>query len=101
MNVHSPAENAAGMQWANQLPRHSAECTHAVPGRFGGNGDALEKPATKSTSGRMAINLTRIDELALITLDRPELLNALNFELLRDFGAEADLDTLPLTRSKT
>ncbi len=35
----------------------------------------------------MAIHLTRIDELALVTLDRPEVLNALNFELLRDLGA--------------
>jgi enoyl-CoA hydratase len=38
----------------------------------------------------MAIHLTRIDELALITLDRPEVLNALNFELLRDLGAALD-----------
>src|SRR4029077_6806144 len=35
----------------------------------------------------MSIHLTRIDELALIRLDRPEVLNALNFELLRDLGA--------------
>ncbi|HEX3413653.1 MAG TPA: hypothetical protein VHT00_18225 [Stellaceae bacterium] len=34
----------------------------------------------------MALHLTRVGELALITLDRPEVLNALNFELLRDFG---------------
>src|SRR5437660_4287126 len=38
----------------------------------------------------MAIHMTRIDELALLTLDRPEVLNALNFELLRDLGAALD-----------
>ena len=38
----------------------------------------------------MAIHLTRIDELGLITLDRPEVLNALNFELLRDLAAAID-----------
>jgi enoyl-CoA hydratase len=38
----------------------------------------------------MAIHLSRIDELALATLDRPELLNALNFDLLRDLGAALD-----------
>ena len=38
----------------------------------------------------MAIHLTRIDELAVVTLDRPEVLNALNFELLRDLGAALD-----------
>jgi enoyl-CoA hydratase len=38
----------------------------------------------------MSIHLTRIDELALIRLDRPEVLNALNFELLRDLGAALD-----------
>jgi enoyl-CoA hydratase len=38
----------------------------------------------------MAIHLTRIDELALVTLDRQEVLNALNFELLRDLGAALD-----------
>src|SRR4051794_36071678 len=38
----------------------------------------------------MAIHLTRIDELGLITLDRPEVLNALNFELLRDLSAAVD-----------
>jgi enoyl-CoA hydratase len=38
----------------------------------------------------MALHLTRIDELALVTLDRPEVLNALNFELLRDLEAAFD-----------
>ncbi len=38
----------------------------------------------------MSIHLTRIDELALVTLDRPEVLNALNLELLRDLGAAFD-----------
>jgi enoyl-CoA hydratase len=38
----------------------------------------------------MAIHLARIEELALVTLDRPEVLNALNFELLRDLGAALD-----------
>jgi enoyl-CoA hydratase len=38
----------------------------------------------------MAIHLVRIEELALVTLDRPEVLNALNFELLRDLGAALD-----------
>ena len=38
----------------------------------------------------MALHLTRIDELVLVTLDRPEVLNALNFELLRDLGAALD-----------
>jgi enoyl-CoA hydratase len=38
----------------------------------------------------MAIHLTRIDELALVTIDRPAVLNALNFELLRDLGAVLD-----------
>lgn len=38
----------------------------------------------------MTVQLSRIDELALITLDRPEVLNALNFELLRDLGAAID-----------
>lgn len=38
----------------------------------------------------MTVQLSRIDELALITFDRPEVLNALNFELLRDLGAAID-----------
>ena len=38
----------------------------------------------------MTVHLSRIDELALITLDRPEVLNALNFELLRDLGTAID-----------
>ena len=38
----------------------------------------------------MALHLTRSDELALVTLDRPEVLNALNFDLLRDLGAALD-----------
>ncbi len=38
----------------------------------------------------MAIHLTRIDELALVTLNRPEVLNALSFDLLRDLGAALD-----------
>jgi enoyl-CoA hydratase len=38
----------------------------------------------------MPIHLTRISELALVTLDRVAVLNALNFELLRDLGAALD-----------
>ncbi len=38
----------------------------------------------------MAIHLTRVDELALVTLDRPDVLNALNFGLLRDLGIALD-----------
>jgi enoyl-CoA hydratase len=38
----------------------------------------------------MAIHLARIEELAVITLDRPAVLNALNFELLRDLCAALD-----------
>ena len=38
----------------------------------------------------MAIHLTRIDELAIVTIDRTAVLNALNFELLRDLGATLD-----------
>ena len=32
----------------------------------------------------MTVQLSRVDKLALITLDRSAVLNALNFELLRD-----------------
>ena len=35
----------------------------------------------------MAVRLTRRDEFALITLDRPEALNALSFAILRELGA--------------
>jgi len=38
----------------------------------------------------MTVQLSRIDELALMTFDRPGVLNALNFELLRDLGAAID-----------
>ena len=38
----------------------------------------------------MTVQLSRIDELALMTVDRPEGLIALNFELLRDLGAAID-----------
>jgi len=38
----------------------------------------------------MAIHLSRIDELALITLDRPEALNALSFALLDDLSRQLD-----------
>ncbi len=38
----------------------------------------------------MAIHMTRIDELALITLDRPEALNALSFALLDDLSRQLD-----------
>lgn len=38
----------------------------------------------------MAIELTRIDEFALITLNRPEALNALSFSLLGDFNRVLD-----------
>jgi len=38
----------------------------------------------------MTVQLSRIDELALMTFDRPEVLIALNFELLRDLGAAID-----------
>ena len=38
----------------------------------------------------MTVQLSRIDELALMTFDRPEVLNALKFELLRDLGAAID-----------
>ena len=38
----------------------------------------------------MAIHLSRIDELALITLDRPEALNALSFALVQDLSRMLD-----------
>jgi enoyl-CoA hydratase len=38
----------------------------------------------------MAIHMSRIDELALITLDRPEALNALSFALLGDLNRQLD-----------
>src|SRR5260370_37353345 len=38
----------------------------------------------------MAIHMRRIDELALITLDRPEALNALSFALLGDLNRQLD-----------
>jgi enoyl-CoA hydratase len=38
----------------------------------------------------MAIELTRTGEFAVITLNRPEALNALSFGLLRDLGARLD-----------
>jgi enoyl-CoA hydratase len=38
----------------------------------------------------MTLHLTRIDELALVTLDRPQALNALSFALLRDLDAAFD-----------
>jgi enoyl-CoA hydratase len=40
--------------------------------------------------GHMAIELTRVDEFALITLNRPEALNALSFALIRDLGRVFD-----------
>src|SRR5206468_10569746 len=38
----------------------------------------------------MAIHMRRIDELALITLDRPEALNALSFAQLGDLNRQLD-----------
>ena len=38
----------------------------------------------------MAIHMSRIDELALITLDRPEALNALSFGLVQDLSRLLD-----------
>jgi enoyl-CoA hydratase len=38
----------------------------------------------------MAIHMSRIDELALVTLDRPEALNALSFALLDDLSRQLD-----------
>jgi enoyl-CoA hydratase len=38
----------------------------------------------------MALALTRVDEFALLTIDRQAALNALSFELIRDIGAAFD-----------
>jgi enoyl-CoA hydratase len=38
----------------------------------------------------MTVHLTRIDEFALVTLDRPQALNALSFALLRELAAAFD-----------
>ena len=38
----------------------------------------------------MAIHMSRIDELALLTLDRPEALNALSFGQLHDLNRMLD-----------
>ncbi len=38
----------------------------------------------------MALELTRRDEFAIITLNRPEALNALSYEIVRDIGAALD-----------
>lgn len=38
----------------------------------------------------MAIELTRVEEFALITLNRPDALNALSFSLIRDLAARLD-----------
>ena len=38
----------------------------------------------------MTVHLSRLDELALVTLDRPQALNALSFALLRDLDAALD-----------
>jgi enoyl-CoA hydratase len=38
----------------------------------------------------MAIELTRVEEFALITLNRPDALNALSFALIRDLGRALD-----------
>jgi enoyl-CoA hydratase len=38
----------------------------------------------------MTVRLTRVDELALLTLDRPQSLNALSFAVLRDLAAAFD-----------
>src|SRR5450759_5084684 len=38
----------------------------------------------------MAIELTRVEEFALITLNRPQALNALSFALIRDLGRAFD-----------
>jgi enoyl-CoA hydratase len=38
----------------------------------------------------MSVELTRVDEFALVTLNRPEALNALSFALIRDLGRAFD-----------
>jgi len=38
----------------------------------------------------MTVHLTRIDEFALLTLDRPEALNALSFATLGEIDARLD-----------
>ena len=38
----------------------------------------------------MPVELTRIDEFALITLNRPEALNALSFQIVREIGEAID-----------
>lgn len=38
----------------------------------------------------MSVELSRVDEFALITLNRPEALNALSFQIVRDIGAAID-----------
>jgi enoyl-CoA hydratase len=38
----------------------------------------------------MAVELTRVEEFALITLNRPEALNALSFSIIRELGAAFD-----------
>ena len=38
----------------------------------------------------MSIELTRVEEFALITLNRPEALNALSFALIADLGRAFD-----------
>ena len=38
----------------------------------------------------MPVELTRVEEFALITLNRPEALNALSFEIVREIGAAID-----------
>jgi enoyl-CoA hydratase len=38
----------------------------------------------------MAIELTRVDEFAVVTLNRPDALNALSFSLIRDLGRVMD-----------
>ena len=35
----------------------------------------------------MPVELTRRDEFAIITMNRPEALNALSFQIVRDIGA--------------